>query len=207
MTTVWGIFGTIPTKVMGQGILVEKGALFDVVSLGDGQILDIFVDVDDKVKAGQIVARISQPDIEHQLEEARRTLDHALEERAFVEKLGSDIHTSRSKYINQQRKTLLDSIKLAEIRLDDLHERVERAQAAPGAGHRGPQDLPGRQGGVQPGPPGGPQVPRAAHRPAHLPVRGHLGTAQGADRRGAAASSTPRARWTRSRTGWTSLPG
>eukprot|EP00828_Plagiopyla_frontata_P017156 TRINITY_DN22330_c0_g1_i1.p1 TRINITY_DN22330_c0_g1~~TRINITY_DN22330_c0_g1_i1.p1 ORF type:complete len:374 (-),score=162.07 TRINITY_DN22330_c0_g1_i1:22-1143(-) len=128
MTTVWSVFGTIPTKVMGQGILVEKGALFDVVSLGDGQILDIFVDVDDQVETGQVVAHISQPDIEHQLDEARRTLDHALEERAFVEKLGSDIHTSRSKYINQQRKTLLDSIKLAETRLDDLHERVEQHQ-------------------------------------------------------------------------------
>ena len=129
MATLWSVFGTIPTKVMGQGILVEKGALFDVVSLGDGQILDIFVDVDDKVEAEQVVARISQPDIEHQLEEAQRALDHALEERAFVEKLGSDIHTSRSKYINQQRKTLLDSIKLAETRLDDLHERVEQHKA------------------------------------------------------------------------------
>lgn len=126
VATAWGIFGTIPTKVMGQGILVEQGALFDVISLGDGQILDVFVDVDNKVEAGQVVARISQPEIEHQLDEARRTLDHLLEERAFTEKLGSEIHSSRSKYITQQRKTLLDSIKLAETRLDDLHERVEQ---------------------------------------------------------------------------------
>lgn len=126
MATVWGFFGTIPTKVLGQGILVEKGALFDVVALGDGQIIDVLAEVDQMVEAGQVVARISQPEIQHQLDEARRTLDHLLEERDFVNKLGSDIHSSRNQHIAQQRKTLTDSIRLSESRLNDLHERVEQ---------------------------------------------------------------------------------
>jgi len=126
MAGVWSVYGTIPTKVMGQGILVETGALFDVVSLGEGQIIDVLVDVDQQVQAGQIIARIRQPQVEHELAEAQRTLDHLLEERAFIGKLGSEIHTSRTQHIAQQRKTLVDSIKLAETRLDDLHERVEQ---------------------------------------------------------------------------------
>jgi HlyD family secretion protein len=128
MTIVWGVYGSIPTKVIGQGILVEKGSLFDVVAMGEGQILDVFTDVDEKVEAGQIVARISQPDLHHKLEEAKRTLDHLLEERTFVNQLGSEIHISRTQHIKQQRKTLLDSIRLSESRLDDLHERVELHQ-------------------------------------------------------------------------------
>ncbi len=126
MATIWGVYGTIPTKVMGQGLLVEKGSLFDVVAMGEGQIVDVFTDVDQEVEVGQVVARISQPDIVHQLEEAQRTLDHLLEERTFIDKLGSEIHGSRTQHIKQQRKTLLDSIKLSETRLDDLHERVEQ---------------------------------------------------------------------------------
>ncbi|MEF2230443.1 MAG: NHLP bacteriocin system secretion protein [Pseudodesulfovibrio sp.] len=126
MAGIWSVLGTIPTKVMGQGILVETGALFDVVGLGEGQILDVLVEVDEQAKAGQVIAHIRQPEIEHELAEAQRTLDHLLEERAFVDKLGSDIHASRTQHIQQQRKTLLDSIKLAETRLDDLHERVEQ---------------------------------------------------------------------------------
>lgn len=126
MAIIWGVYGTIPTKVMGQGILVEKGSLFDVVAMGEGQVVEVYADVDDEVEAGQMVARISQPEILHKLEEAQRALDHLLEERAFINQLGSDIHASRSQHIVQQRKTLLDSIRLSETRLDDLHERVEQ---------------------------------------------------------------------------------
>lgn len=126
MAVVWGWAGTIPTKVMGRGILVEKGALFDVVALGEGQILEVLAEVDEVVEAGEVVARISQPDIQHQLEEAQRTLDHLLEERAVIMELGSDIHSSKTQHIAQQRRTLNDSIRLAESRLDDLHERVEQ---------------------------------------------------------------------------------
>jgi len=126
MAGIWGVFGTIPTKVMGQGIMVEKGSLFDVVNMGEGQIIEVLTDVDDQVKEGQLVARVSQPDIMHKLEEAQRTLDHLLEERVFITQLGSDIHSSRTQHIQQQRKTLYDSIKLSETRLDDLHERVEQ---------------------------------------------------------------------------------
>jgi HlyD family secretion protein len=125
MAVVWGVYGTIPTKVMGQGILVEKGSLFDVVTMGEGQIIEILTDVDQRVEAGQMVARISQPEIMHKMEEAQRTLDHLLE-RKFINQLGSEIHSSQQQHIIQQRKTLLDSIKLSESRLDDLHERVEQ---------------------------------------------------------------------------------
>ncbi|GAB7022590.1 NHLP bacteriocin system secretion protein [Salidesulfovibrio brasiliensis] len=134
MGVVWGFFGTIPTKVSGQGILVEKGALFDVVSLSDGQIVEVFAGVDETVEQDQVVARINQPELQHQLEEAQRTLDHLLEERAFVNQLGSDIHASRTRHIAQQRKTLTDSIRLAETRLDDLHERVVQHEKLVGQG-------------------------------------------------------------------------
>lgn len=126
MTVIWGVFGSIPTKVTGQGILVEKGSLFDVVTMGEGQIIEVLPDVDEEIKIGQMIARVRQPDIQHQFEEAQRTLDHLLEERTFINQLGSDIHASRTKHINQQRRTLHDSIKLSETRLDDLHERVEQ---------------------------------------------------------------------------------
>lgn len=122
----WGVFGTIPTRVAGQGILVEKGALFDVVAIGEGQILEVKADIDEVISKGQLVALINQPEIEHQLEEARRTLDHLIEERDFINKLGTDIHSSRKKHIREQRRTLTDSIRLSESRMNDLHERVEQ---------------------------------------------------------------------------------
>jgi len=59
---LWGVFGSIPTRVVGQGILLARGGVNDVVSLASGQIVDIYFGVGDVVQAGQVVARISEPD-------------------------------------------------------------------------------------------------------------------------------------------------
>jgi len=59
---LWGIFGTIPVKVVGQGVLLAPGGVNDVVSLVSGQIVDIYFDVGDVIQAGQVVARVAEPD-------------------------------------------------------------------------------------------------------------------------------------------------
>jgi len=124
LAVVWGVFGTIPTKVAGQGILVEKGAVFDVVTVGEGQVLKVYVDENERVEEGQVVARISQPDIQHQLDEAKRALRHLRDEKTVTEQLGTDIHSSRNQHIAQQRRSISDSIRLSQSRLKDLRERL-----------------------------------------------------------------------------------
>ena len=59
---LWGIFGSVSTKVVGQGVLLAPGGVNDVVSLASGQIVDIYFDVGDVIQAGQVVARIAEPD-------------------------------------------------------------------------------------------------------------------------------------------------
>lgn len=61
MATVWGWAGSIPVTVKGEGMLVNRGGVTNVVSLGAGQATEIFVKPDDMVRAGQIVAHIAQP--------------------------------------------------------------------------------------------------------------------------------------------------
>jgi len=58
---LWGIFGSIPTKVAGEGILIAPGGVNDVVSLVSGQVADIYFDVGDVIQAGQVVARVTEP--------------------------------------------------------------------------------------------------------------------------------------------------
>ncbi|MBC7251032.1 MAG: HlyD family efflux transporter periplasmic adaptor subunit, partial [Anaerolineae bacterium] len=58
----WGVWGSIPTKISGQGVLLAPGGVNDVVSLASGQIVDIYFDVGDVIQAGQVVARVSVPD-------------------------------------------------------------------------------------------------------------------------------------------------
>lgn len=55
---LWGIFGSIPVQVTGQGILLSAGGIHDVVSPGAGLIISMPVSAGDVVQAGQIIATL-----------------------------------------------------------------------------------------------------------------------------------------------------
>jgi hypothetical protein len=58
---LWGILGSLPVQVVGQGLLLSAGGLHDVVSPATGQIVELDSGAGDVIQAGQIVARISGP--------------------------------------------------------------------------------------------------------------------------------------------------
>ncbi len=57
---LWGIFGSLPVQVTGQGILLSAGGIHDVVSPVTGQVVEMDVDAGDVIQAGQLVARIAE---------------------------------------------------------------------------------------------------------------------------------------------------
>jgi HlyD family secretion protein len=61
MTLIWGWTGSIPVTVRGEGMLVNRGGVTNVVSLGAGQVTEILVRPNDMVKTGQAIATIAQP--------------------------------------------------------------------------------------------------------------------------------------------------
>jgi HlyD family secretion protein len=71
---IWGIWGSVPTKVTGEGILVHTGGVYDVVTRGPGQILAILVHEGEVVHQGQVVAHITQPDLNVKIAGVRREL-------------------------------------------------------------------------------------------------------------------------------------
>ena len=75
---LWSIFGVIPTKISGKGILIRTGGVFDVVSLGGGRLTEIDVTPGDIVKKDQVIARIAQPDLLDQLNRAKAELNELL---------------------------------------------------------------------------------------------------------------------------------
>lgn len=122
----WGVAGTITTKVRGRGILIGSGALSSVVSLGEGQIERIFVDVDKEIEAGQVVATISQPALQVELAEAQRQLGLLYKKRDTAEGLDKQIDLLRSRHIDEQKKNLLQSISSLEQRAEVLKKIVQR---------------------------------------------------------------------------------
>jgi hypothetical protein len=61
MAVAWGLYGSVPTLVRGQGILIRDGSLQSVVAPDGGLVKDLLVRVGDDVARDQIVARLLQP--------------------------------------------------------------------------------------------------------------------------------------------------
>lgn len=117
---VWGVKGVTPTKVNGQGILVSKAALTSITSLSSGQIELLYVQVDDDVHEGQVVARLMQPETVNELVDARNSLELLEKEQEMTKGFGKEVGTLKAKNIEEQRKTLLTSIEALEKRAKHL---------------------------------------------------------------------------------------
>jgi hypothetical protein len=63
----WGWFGNLPSRVSGDGILITRnGRVFDAMAPIGGVLEEITVTVDDVVEKNQIIAIMSQRDLEIQ---------------------------------------------------------------------------------------------------------------------------------------------
>lgn len=63
----WGVGGRIPTKVSASGILIHAGGLANVVAVSEGQLQTLEVEPGAVVREGQVIARVSQPELEQQI--------------------------------------------------------------------------------------------------------------------------------------------
>jgi len=73
---LWGIFGSVPTRVSGQGIIIKSFGVHNIAHTVGGQISDVRVSVGDMVKRGDVVARIDQPDLVDQINDLKTRLEH-----------------------------------------------------------------------------------------------------------------------------------
>ena len=81
VAVVWGYAGTINTKVFGTGVIVRAGSVLNVVAEGSGQVTSINVNLGDQVKADQLVAKVSDPEMLEKVRLARAALEEAKAER------------------------------------------------------------------------------------------------------------------------------
>jgi HlyD family secretion protein len=122
---MWGVFGTIPEKVGGTGILVKSGGIYEVIPTAGGRVVDVAVAVGEEVSEGQVVARVEQPDLADRLQQARVTLANLRAEHAQIVDFGGRDATLQSTYLAQQRASLLQSIAASEASVQALTERIE----------------------------------------------------------------------------------
>jgi len=119
----WSVFGTVPEKIAGRGILISPGGVLDVVSSSQGRITRFLVQPGDWVDAGKLVAEIAQPDIGNELAVARAELaEDQAEYKKLLDFQQRDIAVQKT-YIAQKRQALAQQMTFVRSRLQWLHER------------------------------------------------------------------------------------
>jgi HlyD family secretion protein len=105
---MWGIFGNIPTKVIGSAMLIKTGGVVEVSARSSGLITDVSVRAGDMVKRGQKIARIAQPDLLEQFNSLKARKAELLNKSQMSANL-----------IKQKRETLKFNNEVLRRRLDD----------------------------------------------------------------------------------------
>ena len=129
----WGIKGRIHTVTRGQGILLREGAIYDVVSLGTGQVKSIRVRVEDHVEKGQVIADLFLPDLDHNIQEEKDRLASLESERAMIHTLGENTARIKRTTMKKQRQALERAIadereNLVFLRTELAHQKEFQAK-------------------------------------------------------------------------------
>jgi HlyD family secretion protein len=121
----WGIYGRVPTKLTGYGILQNPKGLFVVKASSSGQLDALRVELMQEIKKGDVLAMIDQPvesaavdTADDQLRELEKNYDQL--------KTGSVSDLARKKReIDQQKAEIKLNIKINQAKIKRLEERIK----------------------------------------------------------------------------------
>ena len=121
---IWGITGSIPTKISSPGILISGSGLADITAPASGQITTIYVEKDDVVTKGQVIARIDQTDLIVQISANREELASLLSQQKIIGSISEQSKSLRQSSSEQQREMLSKQISDTMDTINILQERI-----------------------------------------------------------------------------------
>ena len=118
---VWGYASAVATTVAGQGAIVRRGGVRNVVTSGAGLLSDLSVHVGDHVHARQVIARVEQPAALERVRLARLALEEGQRERENAYRINADQSrlqlaalSLRDQNAHEQIARLKDQVKLGQ---------------------------------------------------------------------------------------------
>src|SRR5579872_3321056 len=123
---VWSIFGRVPTRVSGEGILISNGGrVVDAVSAAAGRLQSVAVAVGDHVDLGQPIAQIVQTDIEQKHKAAVEVFRERQREYIDLKSKVADELAAKSQNFEKLEAALEQVIKATGQRVDYLSVDVK----------------------------------------------------------------------------------
>jgi HlyD family secretion protein len=125
---VWGVLGSIPTRVHASGILIHSAGLAEVVALGAGQITRLEVDVGDRVREGQLIAQVAQPELVEEIEGLEDRLADMKRSFERSQELGEEDVQLQASVSASERAGLQATIAATNERMRELRTRLSSQQ-------------------------------------------------------------------------------
>lgn len=125
MALFWGVWGSIPTRIMGTCILIRPGGVSEVVANGGGRVADISVDVGDLVREGQMIARIERLDALEQIRSQEAKLHELKQQEERLKKVNALSADQQAIYLQDNQRNLSTRIHTAQERLAALEAKIQ----------------------------------------------------------------------------------
>ena len=125
---LWGIFGRIPSRTAGEGILVGSGHVVDAVSAAAGRLATIDIAVGDHVKKGQVIAEIDQTEIRQRYKNATEVLgERQRAHEDLTAKIRAELATKSENFLKLEA-AFDQVIKATSQRIDNLTIDVKNVE-------------------------------------------------------------------------------
>jgi HlyD family secretion protein len=125
---IWGIFGEIPKKVHGGGIIIQSGGIVDVNSVASGKLVRFLHKQGDVVKKGEIIAILAQPELEVMIKNEEAHLKEVRNRLKKVSGIESKENAMKRELATRQQSILEQAIKSKREQISFLKEQIENQE-------------------------------------------------------------------------------
>jgi len=128
VVVAWGLFGSIPNRIEGFGEIVTHEGLYSQVAPATGQVDQIPVHYGQRVAAGDLVARLQQPDLADQVAATQiqvETVEAELQILRYGDQQSAEL---RAQLQALERKRLQAQLDEAESQVAFLEDQVAKQQ-------------------------------------------------------------------------------
>lgn len=125
---LWLIFGSIPIKVVGKGLVINREGLFNVLAQSDGTVKRIFVKPEQRVKKGDLIAELYDPELDYQIAASTIKKNNIGEEFDRLKRQIAIEGTFQKQALESDKAAKEFTIKTLETRIKTLQEDLSRKQ-------------------------------------------------------------------------------
>lgn len=130
MAILWGIFGSIPIRVDGKGILIIGGSLIDIEAGSGGRISEILVKPGDVLKPGDAIATVGQSKLVEDIKNEKAALEDLKNKAVRDTKNEAESQTLALAALDKEEKSLQEQIRASATQVTNLQRQLANAKAS-----------------------------------------------------------------------------